>query len=200
VESEFGGLTYTVPDGWANSQDWPSTFTLTPSSSYAHEDASGPPDGVRHEIHLFTEPAANVQDAACDNKPDPAVGRTPAALMTWLTRQPSLTATTPIPITIGGQSGLTVELSLRNSWSTSCPGDSNPEVALFGPSATPVDGWGFGIGKGERERLILLDLGGGHVIGIALDDAPPAGAPTGFQPLVDASMPVIQSFRFGGPS
>jgi hypothetical protein len=120
--------------------------------------------------------------------------------MSWLTRQPSITATTPVPITIDGQSGKMVDLSLRASWSRRCPGDSTPEVALFGPSGTPVDGWGFGIGKGEHERLILLDLGGGHVIGIVVDDVPAAGAPSGFQSLVDASMPVIESFRFGGRS
>ena len=193
---EFGGLTYTVPDGWANSQDWPSTFTLTPSASYGKENASGPPGDVRHEIFVFTEPGANVQDAACDNKPDLAVGRTPDALATWLTRQPSLTTTTPVPITIGGHTGTMLDLSLRASWSKSCPGDSRPEVGLLGPSGTPPDEWGFGIGKGERERLILLDLGAGHVIGIAIDDAPAAGSPSGFQSFVDAAMPVIQSFRF----
>jgi len=193
---EFAGLTYTVPDGWANSQDWPNTFTLTPSSSYVKENASGPPDGVRHEIYLFTEPAATVQDGACDNQPDAAVGRTPAGLATWLTRQPSLTTTTPVPITIGGRPGTMLDLTLRASWSKSCPGDSTPEVALLGPSGTPINGWGFGIARGERVRLVLLDLGGGHVTGIAIDDWPAVGAPSGFQALVDAAMPVIQSFRF----
>src|SRR4029077_12499783 len=131
--------------GWANSQDWPSTFTLTPSASYAVETASGPPANVRHEIYLYSEPAASVQDGSCNNKPDAAVGRTPDALMSWLTREPSITATTPVPITIDGQSGKMVDLSLRASWSKTCPGDSTPEVALFGPSGTPVDGWGFGV-------------------------------------------------------
>ena len=33
----FGGIGYTVPEGWANSADWPSRFMLTPSTSYADE-------------------------------------------------------------------------------------------------------------------------------------------------------------------
>jgi len=34
---DFGGLTYWVPDGWANSADFPERFGLTPTADYALE-------------------------------------------------------------------------------------------------------------------------------------------------------------------
>ena len=32
---DYGAVTYTVPDGWANAADWPEYFSLAPSADYA---------------------------------------------------------------------------------------------------------------------------------------------------------------------
>ena len=61
----YGGVTYTVPDGWANSGDWPDTFTLTPSAAYATETKDGPVDGQWHEVTVWRQPAAVVQQTGC---------------------------------------------------------------------------------------------------------------------------------------
>jgi hypothetical protein len=192
----FGGITYTVPVGWANSQDWPSTIKLTPSADYALETASGPPNGVLHEIYVFTEPAADTQDGTCPDKPDASVAHTVDGLLTWLARQPALATTTPTPITIDGHPGAMIDISLRPSWTRACPGDSSPSAAILTPAGSPLDPWGVGIRTGEHDRLILLDLGDGHLLGITVVDHHAKGQPDRFQALVNASMPVIQSFRF----
>lgn len=44
----------------------------------------------------------------------------------------------------------------------------------------------------ERQRLLLVDLGGGDVVAIVVD----APDPTRFDELVNAAMPVIGSMQF----
>ena len=194
----FGGIMYTVPAGWANSSDWPSTIKLTPSADYARETPDGPPNGVFHEIYVFAEPAASVQNGRCDQKPDTTIGRTVDALGAWLARQPSLATTTPTPITIGGQAGTVIDITMRASWTKACPGESSPSAQYLAPAGTPPDPWGVGINKGERQRLILLDLGGGHVLGVLIDDRNDRAGPdpARFNALVQQAMPIIQSFTF----
>src|SRR5262249_34035008 len=51
-QPDWGALTYTVPAGWANSQDWPNEFSLTPSVDYANEQTDGPVPGEYHEIWI----------------------------------------------------------------------------------------------------------------------------------------------------
>src|SRR5207342_1950517 len=46
----FGEFTYTVPDGWANSEDWPDTFVLTPTEDYANQTETGAVPGIFHGI------------------------------------------------------------------------------------------------------------------------------------------------------
>ncbi len=171
---------------------------MTPSADYAHETPDGPPDGVFHEIYVFSEPAAGVQDGTCGDKPDAKVGRTVDALGAWLARLPSLATTTPTPITIGGQAGTMIDITVRPGWTKACPGESSPSASYLVPAGTPPDPWSVGINKGERQRLILLDLGGGHVLGVLIDDRnDAAGASTArFDALVQAAMPIAQSFTF----
>ena len=38
---DFGAMTYTVPAGWSNSADWPTTFSLTPTADYANTGQTG---------------------------------------------------------------------------------------------------------------------------------------------------------------
>ena len=59
---DFGALTYTVPDGWANSADWPGRFTLTPSADWPEGQAG--PQGI-HQIELHWQYAANAQNEGC---------------------------------------------------------------------------------------------------------------------------------------
>ena len=53
----YGGVTYTVPDGWANSGDWPGEFSLVPSTDYASFGPDSGPDGVFNEIVVMRQPS-----------------------------------------------------------------------------------------------------------------------------------------------
>ena len=75
-----GGLTYTVPDGWANASDWPESFEIVPAAELPPID-----DADRTgSIGVFTQPTAMTQDPPCSDQVEPGVGRTVNELTDWL--------------------------------------------------------------------------------------------------------------------
>jgi len=175
----FGALSYTVPDGWANSADWPDSFGLVP----APELLLGEADRIQ-QIGLTTQPTAMAQDRPCSDAAAPGVGRTVNNLVTWLRTVPGLVTTAPIAISIDGHPGKWLDVRIDPAWKKTCPGETAPIVTYLNP--------GTAISGTERERLILLDLGGGDVIATvawARDQAT-------FDAFVQEAMPVIQSFTF----
>ena len=179
--ANFGAFAYTVPDGWANSSDWPDRFDLVPA-------AEMPPiadtDRTR-QIGLVTQPTAMAQDQPCSDTVAPGVARTVDGLATWLRTVPGLVTTAPKAITIDGHPGKWLDVRLNPAWKRACPPDeTRPIVAYFNP--------GIAISNIERERLVLLDLGGGDVIAIVVWTANQAA----FDALIPEAMPIIQSFTF----
>jgi len=188
----FGAITFTVPAGWANSGDFPSQFLLTPAADYANESPEGPAPWAIDEIRVFTQPAAAIQDGSCRANDDASVGLTVDALVAWLRTQRSLETSSPAAITIGGYSGQMLDVRLSPSWTASCPGDADPSVALLTEAAFHLDSYTIRLVGSERLRLILLDLGKGDVVGIALDSSLPGR----FDGLLESGMPVVESFHF----
>jgi hypothetical protein len=110
----------------------------------------------------------------------------------WLRAQPSLVVTSPTAITIGGYAGRWVDASLAPTWKGTCPGSKDPASVFLTKASGGADGWSWGILGKERQRLILLDLGGGDVLLIDIDSTDPAV----FDDLVAQSMPIVQSLSF----
>jgi hypothetical protein len=179
-EPAFGGLTYTVPEGWANSADGPDNFELVPATEM-------PPVGEsdrRRNIGVFRQPTAMTQDKPCSDTIAPGVGRTVDELVTWVRTVPGLIATAPTAVTIDGHPGQSLEVRLDPAWTKTCDGSTEPLVTYFNP--------GLAVGPDQRERLILVDLGNGDVAAIAVWTR---GATT-FDAFVSEAMPVIESFTF----
>jgi hypothetical protein len=167
---EFGALTYTVPDGWANSNDWPSTFGLVPSA-----DFPGP-------IGVVTQPSAMSQTTPCVLEPATGVARTVDGLVTWLGQAPGLVTTTPAAITIDGHPSRWLDLRIDPAFKDKCQG-TTPTVGYMTDAAL--------LGA-ERQRLILVDLGDGDVVGIIIRTSDPAA----FDAFAAEAMPIVESFRF----
>ena len=179
-DPHFGGLTYTVPEGWANSNDAPDSFELVPGTEMppvAETDR-------RRNIGVWSQPTAMTQDRPCSDEVQPGVGRTVGDLTTWLGTVDGLITTAPTPITIDGRAGQSLDIRLDPSWTASCEGASERFLTYLNP--------GLGVGEDQRERLILLDLGEGDVVAI--------GVWTRDQATFDAFMPeamsVVESFEF----
>jgi hypothetical protein len=191
-QPDLGAMTYTVPAGWANDSDWPDSFSLTPSSDYALEGPQGP-GSTYHQIILLTEPRAINQDTGCQGFLDTQAAPTVSGLVGYLHGLKSITTTAPGPITIDGLAGQWVDATVAPTWKQTCPGSTGPNATLF-ISANASGGNGLVIGPAgpEHVRLILLDLGAGHDLLIAIDSTDAAGFPG----LVQAALPIIQTFKF----
>lgn len=179
-QATVGGLTYTVPDGWANASDWPESYELVPATEMPPIDDTDR-TGV---IDVFTQPTAMTQDRPCSDKVETGVGRTADDLASWIRTVPGLVTTEPTPVTIGGRSGQTLDISLDPSWTGRCEGVPAPIVTYLNP--------GLAVSGEERTRLVLLDLGDGDVVAIGVWTRDQAA----FDTFVPEAMPIIESLKF----
>jgi hypothetical protein len=172
------GLRYTVPAGWRNDADRPTSFELRP-------------DGFRNGgLFLFRDVTVASQDEACTRVPEPDVGRTADEFVAWLVAREGLVVTRPVPVSVGGLSGQMVDVSLAQDWTFSCPfAQGIPSIPLF----TSLDPGGvyWAIAGSERMRLYVLRVDDGILL-IDID----AFIGADFPELLAQAAPVVQSFEF----
>jgi hypothetical protein len=170
-------LTFTVPSGWANKFDQPRGYGLE----------SGPNTSLEVQRDLVVARADCVEAET-----EPGVGTTASAMVQALAARPGLDTTEPAPITIGGLSGFTIDITLSPDWTTPCPfSGGRPTVPLVtDPQGIPGTGLHWTADRvtdGSFARYIILDLPGGGTLLIQ-----PGGSPS----FVTRAMPVIESFEF----
>lgn len=174
----FGALTYTVPAGWSNSQDYPGGFLLAPQG--ASRDI---------EIALLTDPVPHAQGAdQCSEKAEPGIGRDAASFGAWLAGLPGFVPTTAEPTTVGGLTGVSVDLEVAASWAATCPYSNGT------PVVTTVTGNGvdWNLNAGVKARYILLDLGDGRALLVKIESDTTAA----FDANIAETMSVVESFLF----
>jgi hypothetical protein len=170
-------LTFTVPSGWYNKFDQPRGYGLE----------------ARPGTSLEIQRDLVVARADCvEAESEPGVGTTASAMTQALADRPGLVTTEPAPITIGGLSGFTIDITLSPDWTTPCPfSEGRPTVPLVtDPQASPGTGlhWTADpVTDGSFARYIILDVPDGGTILIL-----PGGSPS----FVTEAMPVIESFEF----
>ncbi|HZM72461.1 MAG TPA: hypothetical protein VFC71_03720 [Candidatus Polarisedimenticolia bacterium] len=187
---DFGALTYTVPDGWANEGDEGSLYGLMRAASYAaggQNTGPNPPDNLT----LLARPMAAALHAGCpDGVPETGVGSDRSALTAWLLAHPGLVKTQQADITIDGMTATVLDVEVTPDWSETC--DSvNPFIAapLF---VGGVGGYHWAIAQDDRMRIILLDLPAGTTVAIFIDPQDP----TTFDGFIGEAMPIVESFDF----
>ena len=190
----WGAVTYTVPAGWANSTDWPNSFSLTPSADYTNETADGPVNGAYHEIDLFRAPAATAQNAQCSKELISTVPATVDGLLGYVRGLKSIVSTAPAAITVDGHPGKWIDIKVAPTWKATCPGipGSAPTANYLAFAGSDNNDYGVGISGHELQRLVFVDLGSGKVLLILVDSVDP----TRFDQLVADAMPIIGSLHF----
>ena len=191
--ANYGAISYTVPDGWANTYDFPDNYVLMRSADYAV--ATEPKDGATDLIEVSTRPGIAVQDEECTPLVKPDTGGSVDELISHVTQHPGLTASVPQPITIDGHAGQMVDVSIAPSWTGGCPGDPERVLLLFterGRDMTTSGNEQWAVWKTDKTRIVLLDLGGGDVVLIDIVARDPAN----FEALVAEAMPIVESFTF----
>jgi hypothetical protein len=192
--ANFGALSYTVPDGWSNTWDFPDSYVLMRSDDYATV-TDDPRDATKDLIEVITRPAAALQDATCEPAVKSGVGRSVDDLIDFVTGNPNVTAGKPQPITIGGQAGKYLDVQIAPGADAGCPDVDGDLVWLFTESGPDMTGSGleqYGLWKTSKARVILLDLGGGDVVLIGVHAFDRAS----FETLLPEAMPIINSITF----
>ncbi len=175
-------MTYTVPAGWYNGEDYPADLALSIEAI--------PGVGV---ISVWGAVYVASQDAACTESPDPGRGHKAADFIDLLTTHPGIVASTPAAVTIGGLKGSLVDIALAPSWKTACPySEGQPFVPYATDSMPGPPGFHWGIQGAGRARVIFLDAKDGETIFIVIDSVDG----TTFDTIVAQSMPVVESFVF----
>jgi hypothetical protein len=173
-------VTYTLPAGWENPADSPDFFQLRPTGS----DSEG--------IYLFNDPKPASQATDCPETAQPLAGGSSAEMVAWIRSLPGLVVSEPVPVTIGGLTGVSLDLGIVNGWTASCPfADGTPTVPLF--VGTNGD-FRWVIAGNEQLRLALLDGPDGTVV-VDVDafDGRVMGQ------LLAAADPIVKSFSFAKP-
>ena len=128
----LGGLTYTVPEGWANAGDWPASYTLKPKAGY---DQYG--KDWSDEIDVFAIPAAMLRATPARSRRTQRSVHSPVTSWRGSRSVPASLVTEPQPVTIGGYQG--------NGWTspstqpTPRPVPTTPPpIMLYWPSIRPA--------------------------------------------------------------
>jgi hypothetical protein len=192
-QPRFGSLTFTVPDGWANSSDWPNAFSLAPAADYMAAPSGQDPAA---EIAVMSNAMPESLGQPCSGTPA-SVTSGAAAFVAWLRNASGLHVGGQSSITIDGHPAISVDLTVTSPPARLCEGtDAVYEYLMSaGWYTTPTSSTGpqfHAIGAGNRDRLILVDVPSGHVVAIVIttNDA------NRFDAFVQQALPIVESFRF----
>ena len=176
----FGALTYTVPGGWVNRSDFPGEFMLAPE---------GAPDTTYVAIVNDVVVASRADN--CSEEQDPDAGTTAEEIVAALPR-PGVTVSTPVPVTIGGLSGLRVDLALEEGWTTTCPFSEDRPYAMLFVDRAVEEGFAWGLLEDTQMRTYLLNVDEDRAILIDIETASAAEQAD----VVDAATAVVETFVF----
>jgi hypothetical protein len=181
--SNFGALSYTVPAGWTNFEDCDGCYGL--ARQHAPENTG---------IWIWDDAVAHSQSDRCLEKAEPGVGRTAAAMTEWLNGLPGLVTTTPAPVSIGGLSGMMIDLAVAPSWTATCEYAYSVGLPLVSTivDATPGGGLDWNIQGEGRTRLVFLDLPDGRTVVIDIE----AQTKADYDGMLPEAMQVVNSFQF----
>ncbi|WP_394253472.1 LamG domain-containing protein [Arthrobacter pityocampae] len=146
-------LSYTVPTGWQNGEDLPGNVLL----SRPEDQGAGIWGGSYIGIYQNVRAAAPCGEAA-----QPGVGTSAAELADWYRNTPGLQIMTDTPVTIGGLSGVALDLAVDDQWRSDCPlaGSIHAIPILIGGGVSDLH---HVLGAPLQMRLYLLDWDGGNV-------------------------------------
>jgi hypothetical protein len=176
----YGALAYTVPDGWVNVEDWPDYFRLAPAG--AADDTF---------IQVVKDVVLSTRADACSATADSDAASTPEGIAAALGSTPGLDLSAAEPVTIGGLTGIRVDIALEPGWTATCPfSEGRPHQELF-TDRLPAEGYSAGIEPGERNRAYLLEPEEGRTTLIVIWAKEAA-----FDAFVDDAATVVESMTF----
>ena len=171
-------VTFSVPDaGWENLVDGQATFQLLPIAT--------PGDAIA----FFREPKASGTGAS-------SVGPTVDDLAVWLAANPLLEVTPPQVVTVGGLSGVSMNIRIAadaENQDRGCPVQvCVPLLKGLDPSPPVEWDWDWGSAGTEMQRLYLVTWTDGTVVAIFIDSLDG----TSFDALAPQAEVILQTMQF----
>lgn len=158
-------ITYSVPDeSWFNYADQPGRFLLVPPGP--ENTLPGVDRGTSDSLSAYVSVAAAEFDGAtCTVVPVAGVPQDPDGLADWLRQRPELDTSPPLRVTVGGLSGVVMQVALAPGGGRVCLDAADQPVA---PMFLAPDVQRRVVG-GVVVRLYLLSYGG-RVLAVEVDD------------------------------
>lgn len=158
-------ISYSVPDeSWFNYADQPGRFLLVPPGP--QNTLPGVDRGTSDSVSAYVAvEAAQFVGATCTVVAVPGVPQSPDGLADWLRQRPELETSPHLRVTIGGLSGVVVQVALPVGGGRACPDDADRPIQ---PLFLAPDGQRKVV-AGVVVRLYLLSYGGG-VLAVEVDD------------------------------
>jgi hypothetical protein len=177
----YAAMTYTVPEGWVNVEDWPDYYRLAPTPADANPDSF---------IFFARDIVLSSRADLCSDSQDPDAGTSAEAIARSLSAQ-GLVASTPEPVTIGGLAGFRVDLALDVA-ATACPfSEGVPHQELF-TDRDVAQGFSIGIQAEEHARVYLLEVEPSRAL-VVMIVAPTL---TRFDAFLNEATTVVESLTF----
>lgn len=146
-------LSYTVPEGWTNSEDLPGNVLLSQTDDPQTDIWGGSYIGVYQNVRAA---------ALCGEAAQSEVGTSAAELAAWYRTVQGLEIMRDAPASLGGLSGTALDLRVSDGWKSTCPlgGSIHALPIIIGGGVSDLH---HTIGAPLEVRLILLDWEGGNV-------------------------------------
>jgi hypothetical protein len=188
--ARYGAMTYEVPDGWANADDRTHFYTLMRASAYQERGAMGCLD-CPDNIWLGAHPRAVGIDCS-EEVADEAIGSSADALAGWTRTHPGLEVREGPTSALDGRRTFVLDIMAPEEYADAC---FDPELdRSFVPLFTHP-GYTYGIGTGDRHRLIFVEIDADTTMLIGIDSLDPAD----LDALVAETQPILESIQLTGP-
>lgn len=146
-------FSYTVPEGWANSEDLPGNALLSRIDDPQEGAWGGSYIGVYQNVRA---------PSPCGEEAQPGVGTSAAELAAWYRTVPGLEIVGDAPVSVGGLSGILLDFRVSDGWTSQCPLDGviHAIPVIIGGGVSELH---HVIGAPLEMRLFLLDWEEGNV-------------------------------------
>lgn len=154
TESFTPSLSYTVPEGWSNEEDLPGNVLLTRTDDSQDGVWGGSYIGVYQNVRA---------PSLCGEGAEPGVGVGSAELAAWYRAVPGLDIVAESPVSVGGLSGIALDLRVSDEWASPCPLDGvlHAIPVIIGGGVSQLH---HVMGSALEMRLLLLDWEQGNVV------------------------------------
>jgi hypothetical protein len=181
---KYGALSFTVPDGWANWEDWPTYFGLSPATDFASTTPANVEPARVIEVAAQVHPPVDACSESPNSKPT-----TPAAFIASLRSMAGLQVGPTATTSIDHKDALQVDLTI-DTGAARCGADWRRAYGVNDHGTLTV-------GAGERTRLIIIDATqkgqSPNLLAIRI-----SGPAADFDRFVADATNVVRSFHFNG--